>query len=70
MSLLFADMHCDTITTLYDKIAKGSKETLCENTLHIDFLKLKKSRYLLQNFAVFFDKNIWQQNLYKTGNNL
>lgn len=65
MSLLFADMHCDTITTLYDKIAEGSKETLCENTLHIDFLKLKKSRYLLQNFAVFFDKNIWQQNLYE-----
>lgn len=65
MSLLFADMHCDTITTLYDKIAEGSKETLCKNTLHIDFLKLKKSRYLLQNFAVFFDKNIWQQNLYE-----
>ena len=65
MGLLFADMHCDTITTLYDKRAEGSKETLCENTLHIDFLKLKKSRYLLQNFAVFFDKNIWQQNLYE-----
>lgn len=65
MKRLFADMHCDTITTLYDKIAKGSKETLKENTLHIDFTKLEKSRYLLQNFAVFFDKNVTPENLYE-----
>lgn len=65
MSQLFADMHCDTITTLYDRIAQGSKETLRENSLHIDIRKLKKSNYLLQNFAVFFDKKIWAHDLYQ-----
>jgi len=65
MNRFFADMHCDTITTLYDRIANGSRETFRENSLHIDFLKLEKSHYLLQNFAVFFDKQIWRDNLYQ-----
>lgn len=65
MKRLFADMHCDTITTLYEKIAGGSQETFRENSLHIDFLKLERSRYLLQNFAVFFDRKVWTQDLYK-----
>ena len=65
MNRLFADMHCDTLTTLYDKRVKGSEETMRENSLHIDFLKLQKSRYLLQNFAVFFDKEVWAHNLFQ-----
>ena len=65
MNRLFADMHCDTITTLYDRIANGSKESLQENSLHIDLLKLKASNYLLQNFAVFFDRKLWGNNLYQ-----
>ena len=28
MKQLFADMHCDTITALYDKVRWGSSETL------------------------------------------
>lgn len=47
------DMHCDTITELYDRRQKGSKENLRTNTMHIDLEKLRKSNYLLQNFAVF-----------------
>lgn len=57
-------MHCDTITTIYDRIQKGSDETLRKNSLQIDFEKLDKSNYLLQNFAVFFDKEVWAENLF------
>lgn len=65
MKRLFADMHCDTITTLYDRMQKGSSETLRNNFIQIDFEKLGKSAYLLQNFAVFLDKEIWTKDLYK-----
>lgn len=58
-------MHCDTITTLYDKLQNGSNETLRNNSLQIDFEKLQKAGYLLQNFAVFLDKEIWKEDLYK-----
>ena len=63
MKRLFADMHCDTITTLYDKIQKGSDETLRNNSLQLDFEKLAKSGYLLQNFAVFLDRDLWGKEL-------
>jgi len=65
MKHLFADMHCDTITTLYDRIQMGSKETLRSNSMQMDIEKLVKSNYLLQNFAVFFDKGIWPEDLFK-----
>ena len=65
MKRLFADMHCDTITTLYDRVQKGSKETLRSNSIQIDFEKLAESKYLMQNFAVFLDKGIWTENLFK-----
>ena len=58
-------MHSDTITTLYDRIQKGSSETLRKNSIQIDFEKLQKAGYLLQNFAVFLDKEIWNAGLYK-----
>lgn len=64
MKQIFADLHCDTITTLYDKIKAGSKETLLCNSLHLDIQKMETSHYLLQNFAVFFDKSNWN-NLYE-----
>ena len=57
-------MHCDTITTLYDRIQKGSVGTLRKNDMQIDFEKLAKSNYLLQNFAVFLDKEVWKDNLF------
>ncbi len=63
MKRLFADMHCDTITALYDKVKKGSSENFYKNSLHIDIQKLVKSEYLLQNFAVFFEEKV--ENIYQ-----
>ena len=57
-------MHCDTITTLYDRIQNGSSGTLHKNSLQIDVEKLQKSNYLLQNFAVFLDKGVWKKDLF------
>lgn len=54
--MIFADMHCDTITELYKKVKNGSNETIRKNTLHIDLYKLKEADYLLQNFAVFINR--------------
>ena len=63
MGQIFADMHCDTITTLYDKVKAGSDGTLLCNDLHLDIQKMETAHYLLQNFAVFFDKAS-QENLF------
>ena len=65
MKRLFADMHCDTITTLYDKVGSGNNETLRTNSLQLDIKRLAKSNYLLQNFAVFLDKEKWKPCLFK-----
>lgn len=46
----YIDMHCDTITCLYNN--KGS---LYQNDLHIDINKMKKGECFLQNFAIFTD---------------
>lgn len=48
------DMHCDTITELYDRrVKERSTDTLKKNFLHIDLEKLKQGNYMLQNFAIF-----------------
>ena len=47
------DMHCDTITEIYQKVSNGEECRLKENKLHLDLLRMKKSDYLLQNFAVY-----------------
>ena len=60
MKQIFTDMHCDTITTLYDKRKTGSSETLLCNSLQLDIQKMQTAGYLLQNFAVFLDKNRWK----------
>ena len=44
----YVDMHCDTITKLYE-IGGNLKS----NNLHIDISKMKKGECLLQNFAIF-----------------
>lgn len=64
MKQIFTDMHCDTITTLYDKRKTGSSDTLLCNSLQLDIQKMQTAGYLLQNFAVFLDKNRWK-NLYE-----
>lgn len=49
-----ADMHCDTISRLYDLRVSGRKgETLAANCGHLDLGRMKKGGYVLQNFALF-----------------
>lgn len=47
------DMHCDTVSVLLDKRRKGQAESLWENTCHVDLRRMRGSKYLLQNFALF-----------------
>lgn len=59
------DMHCDTISGILEKRKKGKDVALRENRMHIDLKRLKKSGYLLQNFALFVhlgsEEDPWQQ---------
>ncbi len=56
-----ADMHCDTISEIWESRKQsvspkgGSPQQLSRNDLHIDIRKMKKARYLLQNFALYVD---------------
>ena len=47
------DMHCDTISELLMRKENGNQEELRRNSLHIDLQRMRESRYLLQNFALF-----------------
>lgn len=51
------DMHCDTICELLHRKEKGEPEALRQNNRHIDLLRMKKSHYLIQNFALFVALN-------------
>lgn len=59
------DMHCDTISALLHLREQGKPGTLRENGLHVDLLRMQKSRYLLQNFALFVlwkkEEDPWEQ---------
>lgn len=48
-----ADMHCDTISAIYDARKDGKDCNLYKNHLHIDLEKMKKADYLVQNFGMF-----------------
>lgn len=50
------DMHCDTISRLLEIRERGKEEGLYANNCHIDVEKMQKSGYLLQNFALFVNK--------------
>lgn len=47
------DMHCDTLSALLKQKEKGMPGELRRNGLHVDLLRMKESRYLIQNFAMF-----------------
>lgn len=49
------DMHCDTISEILESRRRGAAQELASNSLHMDIQKMKKSNYLLQNFAMFTD---------------
>ena len=50
------DMHCDTITELWEKHKKGIQTGLRQNDQMIDLERLTKGGYLLQNFAIFVEQ--------------
>lgn len=49
------DMHCDTISQIYEERQQGFSTELFQNHLQLDLARMKESDYLLQNFAVFVD---------------
>lgn len=49
------DMHCDTISRIYQERRQGKRPALRSNSFQIDLEKMKESGYLLQNFAMFLD---------------
>lgn len=54
------DMHCDTISKIFadrEAGADAGEAKLRENKGHLDLISMKKSGYLLQNFALFVEKN-------------
>lgn len=53
--MYIADLHCDTISEIYDGLKRGEQIYLLSNHLRVDLNKLKKANYILQNFAVFVD---------------
>lgn len=53
---ILTDMHCDTICELLSDEEKGLRPDIRHNNHHIDLEKLKESGYLLQNFALFTNK--------------
>lgn len=53
--MLVADMHCDTISEIYQAKENGKLYNLKKNELHMDLEKMKKGDYLLQNFAMFVE---------------
>ncbi len=59
------DMHCDTISLMLENRRAGKKHSLRENTGHVDLVRMKKSGYILQNFALFVDngkcQNPWDE---------
>ncbi|MEY8391102.1 membrane dipeptidase [Lachnospiraceae bacterium 45-W7] len=49
------DLHCDTISRIYQERKQKKEASLRENLFHVDLLKMKRADYLLQNFALFID---------------
>lgn len=49
----YIDMHCDTISRLYELRRTGKEEKLKENEGHLDLVRMKIGSCLAQNFALF-----------------
>lgn len=49
------DMHCDTISEIWESRRSGEPQELATNSLHMDIQKMKKANYMLQNFAMYID---------------
>lgn len=65
LEMKIADMHCDTISELWDRKGGGKSskpaeispytDSLRANNLHIDLQKMKQAGYTLQNFAMYIN---------------
>lgn len=54
-----ADMHCDTISKIWESRRGEKPQELAANSLHVDIQRMKRAGYLLQNFAMFINlKNV------------
>lgn len=53
--MFIADLHCDTLSALYEKEKNNIPPDLFQNDLQLDLQKMKTGGYLLQNFAVYAD---------------
>ena len=47
------DMHCDTISKIYELRRKGEDVGLRRNDLHLDLMRMKEAGYMAQCFALF-----------------
>ena len=47
------DMHCDTISKIYELRRKGEAVGLRRNDLHLDLMRMKEAGYMAQCFALF-----------------
>lgn len=63
-----ADMHCDTISKIYNQRKNGERAELLSNSCRVDINKLLAGGYLLQNFAVFVDI-LEEENPYQAAKN-
>lgn len=50
----FIDLHCDSISKLY---YSDPKESILNNSFHVDIEKLKKGECFVQTFAIFLDED-------------
>ena len=50
------DLHCDTVSAIYQERKKGRSLFLNSSSLHLDLEKMRKGDYELQTFAIFLDK--------------
>lgn len=47
------DLHCDTLSALWERERRGERVSLAKNDLHIDLAKLREGGYVGQVFAAF-----------------
>ena len=52
-SMKVVDMHCDTISELFQARERGETGSILDNHFHIDLNKMEQGDYFLQNFAMF-----------------
>ena len=53
------DMHCDTISELLLMAEKNTAGNLRQNSRHVDLMRMNEAGYLLQNFALYVNKQVY-----------